>query len=116
MSDWHDSKLALLASHEFFEGSSESALEGLANTSRTTFYAAGAPIFAKGDEGLGLLAVLDGIVKISVPSEDGRELVLNLVGRGEVFGEIALLDGLPRTADASALTECRLLELDRRSF
>jgi CRP-like cAMP-binding protein len=116
MSERHGGKRAILASHEFFEGLPDAALDGLAAMGRTTFYPAAATIFAKGDEGLGLLAVLDGIVKISVVAEDGRELVLNLIGRGELFGEIALLDGLPRTADASALTDCHLLELDRRSF
>jgi hypothetical protein len=57
--EWHDSKLAILASHEFFRGLPEPTLDGLARRSRTAFYAAGASIFAKGDEGLGLLAVLD---------------------------------------------------------
>src|ERR671927_256461 len=56
----------------------------------------GASIFAKGDPGSGLMAVLQGSVKISVPTIDGREVVLNLIQPGEVFGEIALLDGQPR--------------------
>ncbi len=116
MSERHDSKRAILASHEFFEGLPDTVLDGLAAMSRTAFYPAGCFIFSKGDEGLGLLAVLSGTVKISAGAEDGRELVLNLIGENEVFGEIALLDGLPRTADASALTDCYILVLDRRSF
>lgn len=116
MSERHGSKRAILSSHEFFRGLPDAVLNGIAAMSRTTEYPAGATIFAKGDEGLGLLAVLKGVVRISAVAEDGRELVLNLIGRNEVFGEIALLDGLPRTADASALTDCSLLELDRRSF
>jgi CRP-like cAMP-binding protein len=79
-------------------------------------YRAGRRIFSKGDEGLGLLAVLSGIVKISVVSENGREIVLNLIGANEIFGEIALLDGGARTADATALNDCELLVLDRRDL
>jgi CRP/FNR family transcriptional regulator, cyclic AMP receptor protein len=109
-------KRATLAGLEFFEGLPTATLDRLAAASRTVAYPAGAPIFAKGDDGLGLMAVLSGTVKISVTAEDGREVVLTRIGRGEVFGEIALLDGLPRTADASALSACSLLVLDRRSF
>jgi CRP/FNR family transcriptional regulator, cyclic AMP receptor protein len=109
-------KREILASHEFFERLPVQILDRLAAMSRTVAYAAGTSIFAKGDEGLGLLAVLSGMVKISATGEDGREVVLNRIGKGEIFGEIALLDGLPRTADASAMTACRLLMLDRRSF
>jgi len=116
MSERHGSKRAILASHEFFSGLPDPVLDSLAAMSRVTAYSAGSGIFNKGDPGLGLLAVLSGVVKISALAEDGRELVLNLIRRNEVFGEIALLDGLPRTADACALTDCRLLELDRRSF
>ena len=109
-------KRATLAGLEFFEGLPAATLERLAAASRTVDYPAGAPIFAKGDDGLGLMAVLAGTVKISVTAEDGRQVVLARIGRGEVFGEIALLDGLPRTADASALSACSVLVLDRRSF
>ncbi len=109
-------KRGILASHEFFEGLPVAILDRLAATSRTIHYPAGTRIFAKGDDGLGLLAVISGSVKISATAEDGREIVLNRIGKGEVFGEIALLDGLPRTADASALAACSLLVLDRRSF
>jgi CRP-like cAMP-binding protein len=76
----------------------------------------GATIFAKGDAGRELIAVLSGRVKISVPSPDGREAILNVVHEGEVFGEIALLDGRPRTANAVAITDCKLMIIERRSF
>jgi len=109
-------KKAVLAQHEFFRNVSGSIIERLASHARLTSYAAGAQIFKKGDEGLGLLAVLSGRVKISVPSHDGKEIVLNLIGPNEIFGEIALLDGGPRTADALAITKCQLLALDRRDF
>jgi CRP/FNR family transcriptional regulator, cyclic AMP receptor protein len=77
-------------------------------------YAAGQTIFLKGDEGNGMMAVLKGQVRISAPSREGKEVVLNIINPGEVFGEIALLDGRERTADATALNDCELLVLERR--
>lgn len=76
----------------------------------------GATIFRKGDPGNSLFAVCSGSVKISAPSSDGKDAVLNVLGRGGVFGEIALLDGGPRTADAVAVADCELLVLERRDF
>src|SRR5206468_1554504 len=81
-----------------------------------TRYAAGDAIFAKGDPGNSMMAVLAGRVVISSLSIDGREVVLNIIGPGEIFGEIALLDGKERTADATAETDCELLILPRRAF
>ena len=111
-----DGKRAVLARHEFFRDLPAATLDRLALRARTATYAAGSRIISKGDEGHGLLAVLDGVVKISAVSDEGREIVLNLIGAGEVFGEIALADSEPRTADATALTACRLCVLDRRDF
>jgi CRP-like cAMP-binding protein len=79
-------------------------------------YAAGAPIFAKGDPGSSMMAVLKGQVVISVLSLEGKQIVLNVIEEGEIFGEIALLDGKERSADATAGTNCELLVVARRSF
>src|SRR5215471_17772423 len=55
-----------------------------------------------------MMAVLTGKIRISVPALDGREVLLAILHPGEVFGEIALLDGKERTADAWAITDCEL--------
>jgi len=55
-------------------------------------------------------------VKISISSPDGRSAILNLIGAGEIFGEIALLDGGARSADAIANSNCELFVIDRREF
>jgi CRP-like cAMP-binding protein len=78
--------------------------------------AAGTTIFAKGDVGASLFAVCAGTVKITNRSLDGKDAVFNLINAGEIFGEIALLDGRPRTADALAMTDCELMVIDRREF
>ena len=76
----------------------------------------GTVIFQKGDPGSSLMAVLKGCVRISTVSPDGKELTLNTIRAGEVFGEIALLDGKPRSADATATEETHLLVLERKRF
>lgn len=76
-------------------------------------FAAGETIFLKGSPGDHMMAVLSGSVWISVASSGGRALVLAKLIPGELFGEIALLDGKERTADATAAIECSLAILDR---
>src|SRR3954471_9090941 len=83
---------------------------------RTVRYKAGDQIVAKGDPGDSMMAVLQGRVSIDAPSPDGRQVVLSVLRVGEVFGEIALLDGKERTADAVALTDCEILIAPRRSL
>jgi CRP/FNR family transcriptional regulator, cyclic AMP receptor protein len=63
-----------------------------------------------------LFAVCSGTVKISAPSPTGRGAIFNVVSEGSVFGEIALLDGLPRAADALAIADCELMVIERRDF
>src|SRR5215467_6580165 len=78
--------------------------------------ARGTVIVAKGDPGSSLFAICKGAVKITVPSVDGHDAVLNLMTDGDIFGEIALLDGHPRTADAVAITDCEMFVIERRDF
>ena len=75
---------------------------------------AGDVIFDMGSEGQSMMAVMTGIVRISIPSPQGKQIVLADLSAGEVFGEIALLDGRGRSADAEALTNCELAVLSRR--
>jgi CRP-like cAMP-binding protein len=77
---------------------------------------AGETIFTKGSPGTQMMAVLRGSVRISVNSVDGRGIVLAILHPGEVFGEIALLDGKDRTADAVAMTACSIAVLARRDI
>jgi CRP-like cAMP-binding protein len=76
----------------------------------------GALIFSKGDIGSSMMAVLNGRVRVGTQSPDGKEVTLNVIGPGEVFGEIALLDGKPRSADALAIEETLLMVVERKNF
>src|SRR6516225_2081615 len=109
-------KLALLRGHSLFGQLPPAVLEHLGSYMRRWSLPRGTAIFTKGDPGSGLMGVLAGTVKISVPSADGRDIVLNIIHEGEIFGETALLDGRPHTADASAMTDCELMAIERRDF
>jgi CRP/FNR family cyclic AMP-dependent transcriptional regulator len=111
-----ESSLALLRRHTLFGGISLDQLRRLCAYAKTRKVRRGTTIFAKGDPGTALFAVRNGIVKISAPSPDGREAVFNLLHADEIFGEIALLDGQSRTADAIAVTDCELMAINRRDF
>lgn len=76
-------------------------------------YAAGETIFTVGAPGTSMIAISKGTVRISYPTVQGRELVLADLGAGEVFGEVALLDGRERSATATAVTACELALLER---
>jgi len=112
----HVDKLGLLRHHPVFGGLDAEHLDRLGTYATTKTYARGTTIFTKGDPGTSLFAVCSGTIRIGVPSPDGRDAVFNLIREGEIFGEIALLDGQPRTADATAMTNCELMVIDRRDF
>ncbi|MGY3650911.1 CRP/FNR family cyclic AMP-dependent transcriptional regulator [Bradyrhizobium sp. LM4.3] len=109
-------KLSVLRKHPIFADLEPDALDQLCRYAKHTMVKRGATIAAKGDPGNNLFAVIAGTVKISSSSPDGRNAILNLIGPGEIFGEIAVLDGAPRSADATANTNCELYIIDRRDF
>jgi CRP-like cAMP-binding protein len=111
-----DEKRRLFVGHAIFGKLSPSDLDGLLLHARVERFPAGREIFAKGSPGRSMMAILSGDVRISTLSPTGREIVLTLLKTGEVFGEIALIDGEDRTADATAITDCDLLVLDHRDF
>ncbi len=110
------SKLAVLRKHPYFSDLEPDAFDQLCRYAKHSTLKRGATIFSKGDPGTSLIAVISGTVKISISSPDGRNAILNLIGAGEIFGEVALLDGLARTADATANTSCEIFTIDRREF
>lgn len=116
MASLKQSSADILRGHEFFRTMPPSAIARFVSHARVQSYPRGTRIFARGDAGHGLMAVIAGVVRISVPSDSETELTLNLIGPNGIFGEIALLDGEPRSADATAMTACRLLLLERRDF
>jgi CRP/FNR family cyclic AMP-dependent transcriptional regulator len=110
------SKLAVLRAHPIFCDLDADAFDQLGRYVKPATLKRGAAIFSKGDPGNSLIAVISGTVKISISSPDGRSAILNLIGPGEIFGEVAVLDGQARTADATANSNCEIVVIDRREF
>ena len=109
-------KLSVLRKHPIFCDLEPEAFDQLCRYAKHTTLKRGATIFSKGDPGTSMFAVISGTVKISISSVDGRSAILNLIGAGEIFGEMTVLDGQVRSADATANTACELFIIDRREF
>ena len=109
-----DKARQLLGECVLFRGLSPKERADLVGRARIRNFQSGETIFLMGASGDSMMAVLDGNVRISVPSPEGKEIVLAIIQPGEVFGEIAVLDGKERTAEATAMTDCTLAILERR--
>jgi len=103
----------LLGDCVLFSGLSAEERAAIAAQARIRTFKTGETVFNLGSPGDYMMALLSGTIRISVPSPDGKELVLTLIQPGEVFGELAVLDGKERSADAIAETECTLAMLYR---
>jgi CRP-like cAMP-binding protein len=108
--------VASLARIPFFAGLDPAALERLAEGTRTRRFRRGDIIFHAGDPGDALFIIMSGEVKIAVPSESGEEAILATLAAGDVFGELSLLDGAPRSASAAALVATETVMLPRDRF
>jgi CRP/FNR family cyclic AMP-dependent transcriptional regulator len=110
------STLSVLRAHPIFCDLEPEALDQLCRYAKHSTLKRGATIFSKGDPGNSLFAVISGTVKISISSADGRSAILNLIGTGDLFGEMSVLDGQARSADATANSSCEIFAIDRRDF
>lgn len=105
-----------LAAVPFFSGLDAASLETVGRGMRTRRFRRAEVIFHQGDPGDALFIVTSGAVKISLPSDAGDEAILATLGPGDVFGELALLDGAARSATAAALEPTETLVLPRARF
>jgi CRP/FNR family transcriptional regulator, cyclic AMP receptor protein len=110
------SVLEALSTIPFFAGLDRGALERVAGGTRARRFRRGEVIFHIGDPGDALFVIVDGEVKISLPSETGEEAILAALRVGDVFGELALLDGSPRSASATAIVATETVVLPRDRF
>jgi CRP-like cAMP-binding protein len=109
-------RLAFFRNHPIFGILGPALLQQLRAHARMRTIEKGATIFAKGDPGSSLFAILEGQVKVISFSAQGKYAVLNILSPGDIFGEIALLDGGERTADVIAISDCKLIVIERRDF
>src|SRR5689334_1472561 len=111
-----DILIPLLAKTDLFGGLDPPELEACAVAFHETHFTKGEMVFARGDPGIRLFLVVEGRVRLAVTSEEGRELSFRHAAAGDLFGEIATLDGSPRTADAVAITDVTAYALERSTL
>ncbi len=114
--DERDIRRKALLSSSLFQAMRPEELDGILRLATERRFRRGQTIFQKDDPGSYMMAVLSGRVRIGAISLEGKEITLNMIDAGEVFGEIALLDGKPRSADATAIEDSHLLVIERRHF
>lgn len=105
-----------LRRYPLFAKLSEPELAQLVEGMRTRSFRRGETLFRKDDPGTHLYVVLDGAVKIALPGEFGQEALVAIMRTGEFFGELALFDGSPRSASATALEDTTAALLARDDF
>ena len=106
----------LLAHIPIFQNLSPDDLASLSSLLRRLQAKKGDVLFRKSSEGNALYVIREGAIKIVLPSRMGEERIVTIFSTGDFFGEMALLDGQPRSADAVALKPSKLLVLDRKDF
>ena len=99
-----------------FADLADEEIRELMTVARRRVFRAGEVIFHREDPGQVLYVIKEGKVKICLISPDGQEMTLTVLGKGEYFGEFALLDGLPRSTDAIASERVECYTLQRTDF
>ncbi|MDD5475627.1 MAG: Crp/Fnr family transcriptional regulator [Syntrophales bacterium] len=106
----------LLSDIPLFQALSTEDKERLSQSIRRQTLQKGEVLFHKGSEGTKLFVIIRGKIKVQLPSPLKEEIVLAVFSDGDFFGEMALLDGMPRSADAVALEDSELFVLSRSDF
>jgi CRP/FNR family transcriptional regulator, cyclic AMP receptor protein len=106
----------LLANIPLFASVEPRVLQALQGRMQRRSFDRGESIFFKGDDGDTLYVIVSGEVKIVLAAPDGQESILIVLGEGDFFGEMALFDAKPRSADAVAIGPTTTLTLHRREF
>lgn len=91
-------------------------LKRVADAARERTYPKNSVILFEDDPGDALYVVVSGLVKVVLVGEDGREVILSVLGEGDFFGEMALIDDEPRSAHVIAMEDAQLLVLRREDF
>jgi CRP/FNR family transcriptional regulator, cyclic AMP receptor protein len=105
-----------LATVPLFSGIDRTELQRFADMTRERFYPRGSVILFENDPGDSLFVVRQGRVKVVLIGEDGREVILGVLGVSDHFGELSLIDDRPRSAHVIAMDDSHLLVLRREDF
>ena len=110
------SPLEVLRKVPLFAGLGEADLTAFAELTRERSYPKGSVIVFEDDPGDALYLVAAGQVKVVIIAEDGREVILSVLGEGSFFGEMAVIDDEPRSAHVIAMEDSQLIVLRREDF
>ena len=106
----------LLRSVPIFSELTEADFSSLAKVANRRRYPKDSVVFFENEQGDFFFMILEGRIKVTILGDDGREVILSLLGSGDFFGEMALLDNEPRSATAIAVEDTELLSLHRNDF
>ena len=106
----------LLRSVPIFSELTEADFSSLAKVANRRRYPKDSVVFFENEQGDFFFMILEGRIKVTILGDDGREVILSLLGSGDFFGEMALLDNEPRSATAIAVEDSELLSLHRNDF
>ena len=109
-------ELEFLRSVNIFSDLSESELDKVSNVCQTRTYPKNSMIILEEEMGDVVFIVMSGTVKITRVNDEGKEVILAMLGSGEVFGEMAILDGESRSANALAQENCEVVTINREEF
>jgi CRP/FNR family transcriptional regulator/CRP/FNR family cyclic AMP-dependent transcriptional regulator len=99
-----------------FSGLNDEDLQSLLSAFTRRKYPKDAVIFFESDPGDAMFMILGGRVKVTILSDDGREIILSILGDRDFFGEMALLDNEPRSATAIAVQETEVAVIHQKDF
>lgn len=106
----------MLRKVSLFSDLSEAELQSISSVTAVRTYPKNTIIISEGDNSDSLYAILSGKVKVYLSDDEGREIIINIQGTGEYFGELALLDDAPRSASVMTLEETRLAVISKSAF
>ena len=106
----------LLRTVPIFSELTDADIASLARLSARRRFPKDTVVFFENEEGDSFFMILEGRIKVTILGDDGREVILTMLGPGDFFGEMALLDNEPRSATAIAVEETELLSLNRADF
>ncbi len=111
-----DALIDCLAGVWLFNALTRDDLLSLSQLAKTRVYKPRETIVSKGEPATEFFVLLRGRAKVTAHGADGADTVINMMGPGEVFGEIGILDGQARSATVITLEECQMAVVDKRAF
>ena len=112
----HVSEVSAIARVSIFSKLGQTDIEELTKVATAKKYAPDQAVFFQGDPSDSLYILIKGSVKVTKASEDGHEKILDILGPGEIFGELAMLDGHPRSATVTTCEPTELAAISRSDF